>query len=273
MKGLSFFYTPCRLNKITKTTKEEYFKTKLSNANNSKDSWQTINELLNKKPKSTQVTQLNADDQVITGDGNIANCFNQYFSSRLLAVNCPILSKKLTLVDPLAFVTPIENLFHFSCISAHEVLSALNQLNSKKSPGLDGISVKLLKDTSDVIAQPLPNIFNISLQTGIFPDDWKIAKVSPVYKEGSKTDCGNDRPISVISVIAKFFEGLVYNQLRTFISDNNILVEQQSGFRSQHSTETALLGSTNMLLYNMDSGLINGVLFKDLKKSFCHCRP
>ena len=85
----------------------------------------------------------------------------------------------------------------------------------------------------------------------------------------NKTDCGNYRPISVISVVAKLFEGLVYNQLRTFISDNNILiVEQQSGFRSQHSTETARLGSTNEWLYNMDSGLINGVLFLDLKKAF-----
>ncbi|CAB4036376.1 RNA-directed DNA polymerase from transposon X-element, partial [Paramuricea clavata] len=149
-----------------------------------------------------------------------------------------------------------------------ETFDALNQLNSRKSPGLDGISVKLLKDTSDVIAQPLANIFNLSLQTAIFPDEWKIANVSPVFKEGNKTDCGNYRPISVISVVAKLFEGLVYNQLRTFIADNSILVEQQSGFRLQHSTETALLGSTNEWLYNMDNGLINGVLFLDLKKAF-----
>ena len=166
----------------------------------------------------------------------------------------------------MAFVTPVESLFHFSRISVQEVLSALNQLNLRKSPGLDGICVKLSKDASDVIAIPLANIFNLSPQTGIFPDDWKIAKISLVFKEGNKTDCGNYRPISVISVAAKLFEGLVYNQLRTFISDNNIRVEQQSGFRSQHSTETALLGSTNEWLYNMDSGLIDGALFLDLKK-------
>ena len=111
----------------------------MSNVNNSKDSWQAINELLNKKPKSTQVTQLNVDDQVITGDGNIADCFNPYFSS----IGCKLSDniQKIN-IDPLAFVTPVGNLFHFSCISAHEVLSALNQLNSKKSPGLDGLSVK-----------------------------------------------------------------------------------------------------------------------------------
>ena len=260
-------YKRCKnkLNKFIKITKEEYFKTKLSNANNSKNSWQAINELLNKKPKSTKVTQLNVDDQVITGDRNIADCFNQYFSS----IGCKLSESIQNInIEPMAFVTPVESSFHFSRISVQEVLSALNQLNLRKSPGLDGISVKLLKDTSDVIAQPLANIFNLSLQTGIFPDDWKIAKISPVFKEGNKTDCGNYRPISVISVVAKLFEGLVYNQLRTFISDNNILVKQQSGFRSEHSTETALLGLTNEWLYNMDSGLINGVLFLDLKKAF-----
>ncbi|CAB4018504.1 Hypothetical predicted protein [Paramuricea clavata] len=208
---------------------------------------------------------LNVDDQVITGDTNIADCFNQYFSS----IGCKLSKNVQNInVDPMTFVTPTESSFHFSCISVQETFDALNQLNSRKSPGLDGISVKLLKDTSDVIAQPLANIFNLSLQTAIFPDEWKIAKVSPVFKEGNKTDCGKYRPISVISVVAKLFEGLVYNQLRTFIADNSILVEQQSGFRSQHSTETALLGSTNEWLYNMDSGLINGVLFLDLKKAF-----
>ncbi|CAB4028024.1 Hypothetical predicted protein, partial [Paramuricea clavata] len=260
-------YKRCKnkLNKLIKKTKEEYFKTKLFNANNSKESWQAINELLNKKPKTTHVTQLNVDDQVITGDTNIADCFNRYFSS----IGCKLSKNVQNInVDPMTFVTPTESSFHFSCISVQETFDALNQLNSRKSPGLDGISVKLLKDTSDVIAQPLANIFNLSLQTAIFPDEWKIAKVSPVFKEGNKTDCGNYRPISVISVVAKLFEGLVYNQLRTFIADNSILVEQQSGFRSQHSTETALLGSTNEWLYNMDSGLINGVLFLDLKKAF-----
>ena len=253
-------YKRCKnkLNKLIKKTKEEYFKTKLSNASHSKESWQAINELLNKKP-------INVDDQVITGDTNIADCFNQYFSS----IGCKLSNNVQNIdVNPMTFVTPTESSFHFSCISVQETFDALNQLNLRKSPGLDGISVKLLKDTSDVIAQPLANIFNLSLQTAFFPEEWKIAKVSPVFKEGNKTDCGNYRPISVISVVAKLFEGLVYNQLRTFIADNSILVDQQSGFRSQHSTETALLGSTNEWLYNVDSGLINGVLYLDLKKAF-----
>ena len=96
-----------------------------------------------------------------------------------------------------------------------------------------------------------------------FPD-WKLA----IFKDGTKNDCGNYRPISVISAVAKLFEGIVYHQLRSLIAANNILIDQQSGFRPKHSTETALISSTNEWLLNMDKGFVNGVLYLDLKKAF-----
>ena len=75
------------------------------------------------------------------------------------------------------------------------------------------------------------------------PDDWKLEKVP---KGGAKNDCGNCRPIFLISTVAKLFEGIVGHQLRSFITANNILLDQQSGFRPNHSTETALISSTNV---------------------------
>jgi hypothetical protein len=94
-----------------------------------------------------------------------------------------------------------------------------------------------------------------------------LAKVSPIFKDGIKTECGNYRPISVISIIAKLFEKLVCNQLKTYMVNNNIITKNQSGFREHHSTETALLDLANDWLHNMDNGLLNGVLFLDFKKT------
>ena len=111
------------------------------------------------------------------------------------------------------------------------------------------------------ITESLLEVFNLSLRTGIFPDDWKFAKVTPIYKSEDKTLCENYRPISVISNIAKIFEKLVCRQLNTFLDNNNIIVKNQSGFRRNHSTETSLLQSTEMWLKSMDQGQINAVIF------------
>ena len=78
----------------------------------------------------------------------------------------------------------------------------------------------------------------------------------------------NYRPISVISEIAKVFERIIYNQLSSYLSENNILSQYQSGFRSFHSTVTALLEATDNWAFNIDRGYINAVVFLDLKKAF-----
>ena len=99
-------------------------------------------------------------------------------------------------------------------------------------------------------------------------DDFKIAIISPIHKSGSKTNCDNYRPISVLSSVAKIFERLITEQLETYLESNSILVEQQAGFRKKHSTQTSLLNITNQWLMNMDKGCLNGVIFLDLKKAF-----
>ena len=118
------------------------------------------------------------------------------------------------------------------------------------------------------IVGPLTHIFNQSLRTGIFPDEWKIAKVTPIHKADEKNVCGNYRPVSVISVVSKVFEKVVYEQLMQYLEQHKIISKFQSGSRANHSTETSLLHATNEWLRNMDAGLINGVLFLDLKKAF-----
>ena len=147
--------------------------------------------------------------------------------------------------DPMRFVPSVSNTFCFQNISAHELMEAVAQFKTNKSLGIDGISAKLLKDAGDTISESLVNIFNLSLQSGIFPDDWKLARITPIYKDGSKTEWGNYRPISAISIVAKVLEKLVCNQLRSFMKENSIIIAEQSGFRPYHSTETILLDSTH----------------------------
>ena len=178
----------------------------------------------------------------------------------------PSLSEKLpesqnNYADYLQYST--HNAFTFDQVSENDTLKLLCNLKESKSTGPDKINARLVKDSAEVICPTLTKLFNRSLWQGIFP-----ATVSPMYKNGDKSDCTNYRLISVLSTIAKILEKIVYNQLISYINENKILTNNQFGFRKSHSTTTSLLKSTNKWFLNIDKGLINGVLFLDLRKAF-----
>ena len=86
-----------------------------------------------------------------------------------------------------------------------------------KAIGLNNISARLLKEAAPIVTQTLTFIINLSFTTGIFPDAWKLARVSPVFKEGLKTDPNSYRPISVLPVVSKLIERVVFNQVNYII--------------------------------------------------------
>ena len=88
-------------------------------------------------------------------------------------------------------------------------------IDISKAAGIDKISGRFLKDGANILAKPIAKICNISISSGLFPSDCKIAKLKPLYKKGSKTNPENFRPISVT-------ERIVYDQVDNFLLQNNI---------------------------------------------------
>ncbi len=99
----------------------------------------------------------------------------------------------------------------------------------------DGLSMKLLKITKEVFIEPLLSINNQTLNTGIFPDKLKIAKVTPVYKKDDQSQFTNYRPISLLPVISKIFERIIYNQVYNFFIKEKLFYASQYDFRTEHS--------------------------------------
>jgi hypothetical protein len=87
------------------------------------------------------------------------------------------------------------------------------------------------------------------------------AIVTPIFKDGLKTECGNYRPISVLPVISKILERAVHKQVYNHLQANSLLCNEQSGFREQHSTLTAITDVTDYILHNMDNGYLTGAVF------------
>merc|ERR1711954_64393 len=114
----------------------------------------------------------------------------------------------------------------------------------------------------------LVKIFNLSINTGIYPNSLKIAKVIPIFKSGSKNSVNNYRPISILSTINKIFEKIIYSRLVNYIDKFKLLYKYQFGFRKNHSTEHALIELTDQIKLNIGDNKLSCGIFIDLSKAF-----
>ena len=156
----------------------------------------------------------------------------------------------------------------FQTVDEEYVLNAINRLEKGKASGPDMVTITLVKDAAISNAYPLMMIYNASLMNGIFPDVWKLARVTPIYKSGPKTDTNNYRPISVISVFSRMLERLTHDQLFEFLKTNKRLTRNQAAFRKHYSAITSLVGSTDYWYESIDHSKVNLTVFLDLKKAF-----
>ena len=121
-------------------------------------------------------------------------------------------------------------MFNFLEITEEDVVNALSTIKTSHGSGVDGISGYFIKTLITILARPLSYLFNCSLLNGTFPDSWKVARIAPIFKEGPTDDPSNYRPISVLPVLSRLFEKIVYNQLCNYLNENQFIYRHQSGF-------------------------------------------
>ena len=163
----------------------------------------------------------------------------------------------------------INNSFSFRPVSLEIVEHFFAALNSKSGAGVSEIPMKVLTKIFDFIKQPITNIFNACVNSNVFPDEWKCAIVTPLYKnKGDRTDLNNYRCISVLAPIAKLFEKCIAAQIFDYFETNKLFFIGQHGFRKNFSCETAMHEIISEINSNLDKRLITMLLLIDFKKSF-----
>ena len=150
--------------------------------------------------------------------------------------------------------------------SLDEIHCLIADLKIGKAFGIDEFSAEVLKVSALAIVPYLQKLINQTFTQGEFPDCLKIAKVIPLVKSGSKTDVDNYRSISLLPVLSKVLEKIMYNRLIKFLDKNDILYEKQFGFRSKHSTVDALIEITENIRSGTDEEFTGNML--DLRKAF-----
>ena len=144
----------------------------------------------------------------------------------------------------------------------------MNKLDVNKANGPDGISAFMLKATARSIASPLAQLFNISLASGKFPEMWKIASIVPIPKSGDKSDPSNYRSISLLSIVSKLLEKIVYAILWDHLLEHAPISDRQWGFQRGKSTTTALLSANHDWFSLLDRQCDVLCVFFDFRKAF-----
>ena len=161
--------------------------------------------------------------------------------------------------------------FEIQQVSVEAVKIALQNIDTNKATGIDLIPPRALQHAASVVATPLSNIINTSIQLQCFPRLWGRARVLPVYKnKGSKSDTAMYRPISILCAAALVCERLVSSQLRDFLEDNRHFDDRQHRFRSRRDTCLAVLQTVDEAVkwLGRGSGRLAAILALDCSKAF-----
>jgi exonuclease III len=159
--------------------------------------------------------------------------------------------------------------FEIQTVKEQDIAANLEKLKLTTNSDILGMDCKLLRLSSSVISKNLTELLNLSIMSDTVPQDWKIARVTPLYKgNGSKEDPSNYRPISVVCHVAKIFEKVIARQFITYLTNKNLISEDQSAYLEGRSTQTSLHRVIDDILESVDDGDITAACFIDITKCF-----
>ena len=127
------------------------------------------------------------------------------------------------------------------CLTPVMIAKKIKKMKNNKSPGIDGIPPKLLKEIVEQISTPLAKLFKLSLEEGIVPSEWKEANITPIFKKGSRNKPEIYRPVSLTSVVCKLLETLIRDNTVEFLVKHNLINTSQHRFLNARSCLTNLL--------------------------------
>jgi hypothetical protein len=259
-------------NNQIKCAKYKYNKNLLSeNSENPKKFWKALKDIIPTKPTSDSAvtSTIKSENEQSSDSISKADVFCKYFSTvakSLKKLAMPLKDCTWNYIKPLHRVT--NEIFQFKYVSNVEVQKELKKLKRNKSAGIDNLPPNLLRDSAEAISTHLTHLINMSLSKGIFPDEWKTAKIVPIHKGEKREIAGNYRPISLLPIVSKLMEKMVHRQLITYLEKNNLLTNIQFGYRASRSTELATTLLLDSIRKEMDAGKLVGTLYIDLSKAF-----
>lgn len=236
-----------------------------SSRNVCKTTWDIIKKNSQNKANTSEITHITLESKTRIDDSTeIATQFNNYFINLTNNTNFDDNIKS----DTICNIEFNPNTIYLTPISEYTILSTIKGLKKTNATGFDGINTKILKKCANCIAIPIAHIVNLSLSEGHFPSILKRSVIKPLHKKGAYDALNNYRPITLIPVMSKIFERIMYDKIYHFLSTYKLLISEQYGFRKGNSTTHACFDLIRQVLDNMNEGMKTMALYLDMSSAF-----
>ena len=254
-----------KVNSIIRKAKNTYYQYLFErNKSDIKSTWKIIRNLTSRNTIKSHISELIWNNHVCTGDEEIAEAFNDYFSSVALDLDSRLGNSN---TDPLLYVNSNVNSMYLTPLSPHHCSKIIQNLKNSRS-SIDLVPPRIFKSFRDIISAPISDIVNQCFSQGIYPNSLKYAIITPIFKKGDPKNPSNYRPISVTSFINKIFEKAIYEQLSSFFTQCNIISPNQYGFIKNCSTQDALNNLTEFYHDTLNRKESAVTVFIDYSKAF-----
>ena len=257
-------------NKTTRCARRDVRDSLTKKIMNNKDDarvlWKIVKDA--SKTSTKESLRLKEDGHEIKDEKMAANIMNKHFIDKIDGIKRRIDQTRVK--DPYFHLRkPLHRpKMELHTVSEDTVVMKIKALKNKKSSGFDEITSELIKKGEKYLKGPLTAIINRSIESGEFPQGWKLSRICPVHKKGDKSDKNNYRPVALLSVFSKILERVVLDQLEIYCTEHGLIPSNQHGFRKNHSTTSAIIASAALWMESIQKGLMVGMVNFDLSAAF-----
>lgn len=248
-----------KIIKLTQRAQNSY-KIK-SSSNKSKATWEIINRTQMNTPNKNSVGNIKIGNKKVAHPYEIAEAFNNFFVDKIK----PISNRGVQVTSN---ISKSSNSMFMAPCNENDIKAIIKSLKNTGSVGNDGISTKVIKYVSDYISGHLSYILNLCITHGIYPNKLKTTVVKPLFKKKDKECMESYRPIALVPIISKVFEKYIYAQIYKYLDKQNILTEEQKGFRKRKTINMAIYDFLNDVYTNVDNRIPVCSIYCDMTQAF-----
>lgn len=242
---------------------------KINNAQNDpRKYWKELNNVFMPANKTIEPEIKLTDDTRQIPKEQTADFMNDYFATVGQKLAQKIDIDNTMYLDGLKSDPVKDILITWRPTNIEEVELLIDSIDISKSSRVEGINTPILKDCLKCTKKHLCHLFNKVLNNGIFPDEWKVAHITPIHKGGKRDVVSNYRPISLLPLIGKLMEKLIHSRVYSYLQTKGFFTESQCGFHPQHSTNQAIGNMLQYVFNQLNNNTPTLAVYFDLSKAF-----